>query len=697
MVSRLFSTAGSYLNSFGEVLAPTVQTPLEDFKQHWRSIRKFYIDHNDDIETFQASQLPEHLVTMVNLLIQESSSSDTGPCLEFFLQNKIFEALGSLGERDSPPGVRKLVLVSITLLLSNLSLLLLPHMSVHRSLRNLLIACSQPPTPTHPTPNSELVNLLEVLTSKLKENPSLLGFFIQDPPPDELGGLVIFQALLKHLWDAGAVGERARRAIVTCLEFPLPISADNTALPIMINHTRFINLLISGLVEMFRRLPISPFISASITSSPSQSQNTLPTTPYDYTIVDHFKTYLSFCCTLSRVTAHGMGEIVSRAIEHNFLMCTLGPSLLQPTEPGFVSTITYLRESFLLITPPLLEIFVTFLLGDFKGPESKDEESEHIIRATLIKRINSDSEAVSLSVLRFFSTLLGSHNQHAMENLILRNLSNLKYLEHIETDSSSEDLDHQQQNLEHIQNSIARFLTLFGSRYQPQKAGISQSGYDAYLVDAQHQIRLYQTACSHWSVARESEQNTRSADASSGISPIGAFLSSVFAKFEKILDQDLQTNLVLTGIFAKLCYYPIPLLSAFLLSHTPVLGVEDVYTIPSLYQVMETLAKKIDERSSRFSDFVGSLEIVRNQISNAPTSSRSRGSTPTTSPHTPNASSPSSPHKSIINGHSVQTLIPPGGESPEDKRFLQAVVILEEFCKELGAILQAKIVLELVI
>jgi hypothetical protein len=47
----------------------------------------------------------------------------------------------------------------------------------------------------------------------------------------------VFQGLLQHLWDPGAVGERARRGMTTCLGFPniainfsplkIPTSQDN--------------------------------------------------------------------------------------------------------------------------------------------------------------------------------------------------------------------------------------------------------------------------------------------------------------------------------------------------------------------------------------------------------------------------------------------------------------------------------------
>jgi hypothetical protein len=116
MVSRLFSTAGSLISQVGEVLAPPVHSPLEDLRDHWKAIRKFYIDENgmhnshnniakhtieNDVEAFQSSQLPEHLVAMVSILVEEEVTlGDTGPCVEFFLQNKIVETLCLLAERD---------------------------------------------------------------------------------------------------------------------------------------------------------------------------------------------------------------------------------------------------------------------------------------------------------------------------------------------------------------------------------------------------------------------------------------------------------------------------------------------------------------------------------------------------------------------------------------------------------------------
>ncbi|KAF2076062.1 hypothetical protein CYY_002626 [Polysphondylium violaceum] len=270
MVSRLFST-------IGEVLAPTTHSDLDDLKSHWKAIRLFYLDKRDDIESFHEFQLPGHLISMVSLLIEENKHmGDDGPCLEFFLKNKIFETLCLLGEHDTPTGVRKLVLQTITILLSDLSLPLLPHMSAHKPIcsliKNMITQSKKTPptspstqsvnnqkeatspisTPSNTIPNtstgidnnnnnnssisgssdlipqtskvmlqsnddSEFVNLLETLAIKLKKYPTLIGFFQENSfKPGET--FIVYQGLLNHLWTHGSVGERARKAMIQCLE-----------------------------------------------------------------------------------------------------------------------------------------------------------------------------------------------------------------------------------------------------------------------------------------------------------------------------------------------------------------------------------------------------------------------------------------------------------------------------------------------
>lgn len=64
---------------------------------------------------------------------------------------------------------------------------------------------------------------------------------------------------------------------------------------------------------------------------------------------------------------------------------------------------------------------------------------------------------------------------------------------------------------------------------------------------------------------------------------VGLFLEQIFAKLNKVLDQDLDMNLVVTGIFAKLCYYPVLALSLYLLSYQPFV----TSGVPTLYGTVE--------------------------------------------------------------------------------------------------------------
>jgi hypothetical protein len=61
----------------------------------------------DNVLAFQNSGVPEHVISLVNILLEEEREghkkgyeNDYQPCLEFFLQNKIFEIFCVLGERD---------------------------------------------------------------------------------------------------------------------------------------------------------------------------------------------------------------------------------------------------------------------------------------------------------------------------------------------------------------------------------------------------------------------------------------------------------------------------------------------------------------------------------------------------------------------------------------------------------------------
>ena len=58
---------------------------------------------------------------------------------------------------------------------------------------------------------------------------------------------------------------------------------------------------------------------------------------------------------------------------------------------------------------------------------------------------------------------------------------------------------------------------------------------------------------------------------SSSSPDIGPFLKAIFTRLEQMLNNSLQINVLLTGLIARLCYYPQPILRSYLLDHNLVL------------------------------------------------------------------------------------------------------------------------------
>jgi len=625
MVSRLFST-------IGEVLAPTTHSDLDDLKNHWKAIRLFYLDKRDDIESFHEFQLPGHLISMVSILIEENKQmGDDGPCLEFFLKNKIFETLCLLGEHDTPTGVRKLVLQTITILLSDLSLPLLPHMSAHRPICSLIksmITQSKKSPPTSPqsqpvnnsnqttttttttttatTPitsssnnitnnnnnnmisgsndlipqpskamlqsndDSEFVNLLETLATKLKKYPTLIGFF-QENSFKQGETFIVYQGLLNHLWTHGSVGERARKAMIQCLELipetpmessllsatnqsspsnsnnnneksnsnsttsnnsishlesllttppPSPLKKSSTTTPAaaaaptsnngsnntyvspledmpefsdplnLLNHIKFMNNMISELIQTYNLLPKTiPSVHYSISGPPISSEN--------LNVLDCFKSRVSFCCSLSTLKHNGIGDYILKLWEETFLSDTLGPNLLHLNDDRSSTTMLYLKEILPLLEGPILDSTIQFLLGEIY--ENKpDQENDFLLRKTLIERMSSKNFIVSISALRLFSTIIGLHHFQALFNLVL-----------VYMPKKSQFSYHNLTNLREAQRSITNYLSLFESKSNDlssstltdvfqNKVNSQTNGYSAYLVDARYQITYYSSACSNW-------------------------------------------------------------------------------------------------------------------------------------------------------------------------------------------------------
>uniref|UniRef100_A0A8C5QJS2 FHF complex subunit HOOK interacting protein 2A n=1 Tax=Leptobrachium leishanense TaxID=445787 RepID=A0A8C5QJS2_9ANUR len=167
----------SFSKSFD--LAPSL--PLqEDFVYHWKAITHYYIETSDDKAPVTDTNIPSHLEQMLDILVQEEDereSGETGPCMEYLLHHKVLETLYTLGKADCPPGMKQQVLVFYTKLLGRIRQPLLPHINVHRPVQKLIRLCGE--VLANPTENEE-IQFLCIVCSKLKQDPYLVNFFLEN-------------------------------------------------------------------------------------------------------------------------------------------------------------------------------------------------------------------------------------------------------------------------------------------------------------------------------------------------------------------------------------------------------------------------------------------------------------------------------------------------------------------------------------
>ncbi|XP_066548921.1 FHF complex subunit HOOK interacting protein 2A [Amia ocellicauda] len=175
----MFSKFTSILQHAVEALAPSL--PLqEDFVYHWKAITHYYIETSDDKAPVTDTNIPSHLEQMLDILIQEENereSGETGPCMEYLLHHKILETLYTLGKADCPPGMKQQVLGFYTKLLGRIRQPLLPHINVHRPVQKLIRLCGE--VLAAPTENEE-IQFLCIVCSKLKQDPYLVSFFLEN-------------------------------------------------------------------------------------------------------------------------------------------------------------------------------------------------------------------------------------------------------------------------------------------------------------------------------------------------------------------------------------------------------------------------------------------------------------------------------------------------------------------------------------
>ncbi|XP_063031341.1 LOW QUALITY PROTEIN: FHF complex subunit HOOK-interacting protein 2B [Melospiza melodia melodia] len=370
-----------------------------------------------------------------------------------------------------------------------------------------------------------------------------------------------------------------------------------------------------------------------------------------------------------------VADAISQAVEEKFFQGTLQPQLLQMSELAVLGATAVLAGTVRqLRSPALLHRLVLFLLGPHRHPETPGD-APHALRAQLIERCDHLSDEISLASLRLFEELLRKPHEHVAHNLVLRNLEARAYLQRGAEERGPPETDPEEDGLEleedpyftdgfpdgfgvtknpspastpsgkgRVSEVVSSFLCLVPEEAKTSSC-MEEGGYDTYVHDALAMVQACRASAAPW--GWPSCPRPWSCHCCHPMVAFyeGHFLKVLFDRMSRILDQPYSLNLQVTSVLSQLAAFPHPHLHEYLLD--PYLSLAP--GCRSLFSVLVRVIGELMQRLQRVPHARAKLLLVRRQLLG---------------------------------------LVP--GEQMDHTVLLKAVVVLEEFCKELAAIALVK-------
>uniref|UniRef100_A0A8D0EZJ9 Family with sequence similarity 160 member B2 n=1 Tax=Strix occidentalis caurina TaxID=311401 RepID=A0A8D0EZJ9_STROC len=664
--------------SGGAVLVPREPSLdlLEAFTEHWKGITGYYLEATDESVPARQTDIPWRLKQMLDILVYEEKqrpAGETGPCLEYLLQHKVLETLGTLGKAEYPPGMRQQVLLFFSRVLGQVQHPLLHYLNVHRDASG------------NGEPPKEEVQFAAVLCAKIKQDPTLLTHILEVRSPPGLAGCG-----WGHLWGLGPAAEpslpRRDGNLITALVGLSKSKKSRVALKARENL-----LLLVGLAQeaAAARLVRSSALCQLLTEHLCDLYSAVPacTDPADILAMERVSwrsqgdaaddgvfpgkeslaAFFGWLDYLDEVVvgAHPvMADAISEAVEERFFQGILQPQLLQMSELDVLRATAVLTGTVRQIrAPPLLHRLVLFLLGPDRHPEIPGD-TPHPLRTQLINRCNHLSDEISLASLRLFEELLQKPHEHVTHSLALRNLEARGYLQR-NPPAPDEDLEEDPYFTDgfpdtgfgmakiplpasapsgkgQVSEVVSSFLCLVPEEAKTSSC-MEEGGYDTYVHDALGTVQACRASAAPWGWPPA----PRPLDAChpEGTFYEGHFLKVLFDRMAQILDQPYSLNLQVTSVLSRLATFPHPHLHEYLLD--PYLNLAP--GCRSLFSILVRVIGDLMQRLQRVPHFRAKLLLVRRQL---------------------------------------MGLVP--GEQMDHTMLFKGVVVLEEFCKELAAIALVK-------
>ena len=595
---------------------------VEDLKRHWNLVREEHrklvqgemddVIRLDDKEALEKSKIKENLDLMVHILVNEdrsirrrmsagsyeaavASASTTTmgdvhsgplkPCLEYVLENRVWETMCAIGLADRPSGMMNLVLQKLCYMLKHIRHPLLPYKRAHMPLFQMVRVCVDVGTARV---NASLVDLLHTVWMKVRQDPSQLMFFLTEPSRTKAPEILLFTALLPFAQSPSKTGAKAREAILCVAGL-----GDSRLSEYVANHTLLCHDIVEGISAAFLSLlscPSDPFqedgsevvkgaVSGELlrvllrrlvycnalclssfvmetnyvalkvdgeeaTPSPSRGAGEAPRTPQEKRrmIMRRVKSDpVIIVRSLDETEDDPITLKMVSSIRKSFLADIIDGALRSNKENVAVratnclcAILSCLGEKELALESPLLRAIVMYIIGDGDVPESKESASSDVsMRSLLIERMKSPSETLAQATIRLFATLLDLNFPYVLHNLVLRNIALGSHLRLADAPPNTV--------FSKYQKVMSSFLEMFpnspcaAARSKGATSEVADyASMQAYLTDGRrttaHRIAAYSSLTSQ----RQTPTSARSATPASPRTPVSALSpdSNVAAFYE---------------------------------------------------------------------------------------------------------------------------------------------------------------------
>ncbi|XP_076057831.1 FHF complex subunit HOOK interacting protein 2A-like isoform X2 [Oratosquilla oratoria] len=670
------------------------------------------------------------LVAEENLRI---AGGPLSPCLEFVVQGKVLPTLVRYAHADRPLGIRQHVYVFLTCVLNHLHHSHLHQASIHKPIQAMVCASNEMKASPY---ESEEMEFLSTLCEKIQQDNTIIILYIQPyaeesdacsgytsdscPPtptqpvtrkesipsnqkevPQDIpceakvprddmektqSKFPLIDSLLNLCYSADTrISESAHDCLLSLIRV-----RERRSSAVICQHTLLPQYIATRLYSALDQVPseTEPALVEDVplstqqrrdrgTDGDSDSEEDYGDFPGKRELVSLLH-WLVYCDKVLGACDSLLGSSICSTIREVFLEGALQSGLTNEDEETVSLYIAICTKIVSTISAPrLINCVVSWLSED-----TEELDGSIPLRQHLLNRCTMPPHHLQIQALRLFQVMLEKPGGVAVQALVLSYVTARGYYdssvaEH-QQGSWSDEEDERYKHRGDVESSpgkspvsrtlapanISKIVKRFLSIIPEEAKSTVGDDYDSYVADAQRQYKDCCRVSVSYGWPREALCPECPSDSSSTASreskaeaelntySPGPLLSVLMDFLEHLCQQDYEVNLQVTSLISSLALLPHPHLHEFLLN--PLIPLVPGTRTP--YQVLSSVVSKVLNHVTLANDYGERLRITRHQL--------------------------------------LGTMEEFEFERDDDDRMFEALIVIEEFCKELAAIAHVKFMME---